>query len=175
MRIAITAAYLLSIYSTLSIARPIAEYLRTASILLPTVICFFGGLTPFVLFWRYATINRNQFFLRISLILLLLCTTFLVEANPEERLHFLIYGLLGWLFCWCLESASQNVTNASIKNKIIMWIYPCLLVWLAGGIDELIQWWLPTRVFDVRDIMFNGVAGMMGIAIFATGRVAKQS
>ncbi|MBW1751335.1 MAG: VanZ family protein, partial [Deltaproteobacteria bacterium] len=41
--------------------------------------------------------------------------------------------------------------------------------WLAGGVDELIQWWLPVRVFDVRDIIFNGVAGMLGVALFATG------
>jgi uncharacterized membrane protein YqaE (UPF0057 family) len=173
LRITLTAAYLLCIYSTLSIARPIVNYLRSAGILLPTIIFLFAIVTPPALFWRYRTISRKQFFLRISLIILLLCSAFLISALPEERLHFIIYGLLGWLICWSLEPASQNFDhpeNSSKKIKIMLaWLLPCLLVWLAGGIDELIQWRLPTRVFDIRDIIFNGVAGMMGIAIFATG------
>ncbi len=169
-RITITAVYLLSIYSTLGIARSVTEFLRTVGILLPTVVFFFAGSAPFVLFWRYAILRRRQLILRIILIVLLLCSAFLIAGTPEERLHFLIYGLLGWLFCWCLEPNSVYVADASSKNKIIRYLLPCLLVWLAGGIDELIQWRLPSRVFDVRDILFNGVAGMMGIALFSTGR-----
>lgn len=171
LRITLTAAYLLCIYTTLSIARPVAEYLRTAGTLLPTIVLLFGSSTPLALIWRYNVISRKQFFLRISLIIALLYTAFLIPALPEERLHFLTYGLLGWLICWSLEPASQYITHSSKKNKIILgYLLPCLLVWLAGGIDELIQWWLPVRVFDVRDIIFNAVAGTVGIALFGTGR-----
>ncbi len=95
-RIILTTVYLLCIYSTLGIARPVAEYLRTEGVLLLIVLLLFGACGPLVLFWRYKTISRKQFFLRIVLIVFLLCAAFSVEANPEERLHFLIYGLLGW-------------------------------------------------------------------------------
>ena len=107
--------------------------------------------------------------LRVLLITTLLVTALFMPGLPEERLHFLTYGLLGWLICWSIEAMEKN----SLWSKT-SWLLPCLLVCLAGGIDELIQWWLPVRVFDVRDILFNGVAGMMGIALFATGVATKS-
>ncbi len=172
LRIALTLAYLLCVYTTLGIARPIAEHLRSTGILLPTVIALFGGCLPLALFWRYKKISRKQFFLRILLIITLLCCAFLISALPEERLHFLTYGLVGWLICWCQEAGpafSKTLEKGTLLRQILFWLIPCLLVWLAGGIDELIQWWLPNRVFDIRDIVFNGTAGMTGVALFGTG------
>jgi glycopeptide antibiotics resistance protein len=173
LRITLTLAYLLCIYTTLGIARPLAEHLRSTGILLPTVITLFGGSLPLALFWRYSKINRKQFLLRILLIITLLCCAFLISALPEERLHFLTYGLAGWLICWSMET-TPFFSNTQEKSRFLCqfftWLIPCLLVWLAGGIDELIQWWLPNRVFDVRDIVFNGTAGMAGVALFGTGR-----
>lgn len=118
--------------------------------------------------WRYATTGRNRIILRVVLITSLLLIALFMPGLPEERLHFLTYGLLGWLICWSVEGMEKNENSLWSKTGSLL---PCLLVWLAGGIDELIQWWLPVRVFDVRDIIFNGVAGMLGIAIFATGNL----
>ncbi len=102
--------------------------------------------------------------LRYVLITSLLLVALFMQGLPEERLHFLTYGLLGWLICWSVEAMDKK----SIWHTA-GWLFPCLLVWLAGAVDELIQWWLPVRVFDVRDIVFNGTAGMLGIGLFATG------
>ncbi len=173
LRIAITLSYLLCIYTTLGIARPIAEFLRSTGILIPTVIALFAGCVPLALFWRSATTSRTRFLIRILLITLLLCSAFIISALPEERLHFLTYGLAGWLLCWSLEDWLVKVGSIEPSKKInllIAWLLPCFFVWLAGGVDELIQWWLPNRVFDIRDIIFNGTAGMTGVALFATGR-----
>ncbi|MCI5120883.1 MAG: hypothetical protein D3908_06790, partial [Candidatus Electrothrix sp. AUS4] len=100
----LTVAYLLCIYCTLGIARPIAEHLRSTGILLPTVIALFTLCLPIALFWRYKTITRIRFLMRILLILGLLCAAFLTAALPEERLHFLTYGFAGWLICWSLDT-----------------------------------------------------------------------
>jgi hypothetical protein len=173
LRITLTVAYLLCIYTTLGIARPIAEYLRSTGILLPTIIALFSSCMPFALFWRYRMISQKNFFLRILLIITLLCCAFLISALPEERLHFLTYGLAGWLICWSLEARRLAFSKALLKSpflhQILIWLIPCLLVWIAGGVDEMIQWWLPNRVFDIRDIVFNGTAGMVGVALFGTG------
>ncbi len=173
LRITLTLAYLLCVYTTLGIARPLAEYLRSTGILLPTVIALFGGCLPLALFWRYSKISRKQFLLRILLIITLLCCAFLISALPEERLHFLTYGLAGWLICWSMEARlafSKTSQKRRILEHFLVWLIPCLMVWLAGGVDEMIQWWLPNRVFDIRDIVFNGTAGMVGVALFDTGR-----
>ncbi|WP_339132790.1 MAG: VanZ family protein [Candidatus Electrothrix sp. GW3-4] len=178
LRIALALAYLLCIYTTLGIARPLAEYLRSTGILLLTVITLFAGSLPLALLWRYKTITRTRFLFRILLIITLLCAAFITSALPEERLHFLTYGLAGWLICWSLEPTtgfSSTPQKGLLLRQVLLWLTPCLLVWGAGSIDELIQWWLPNRVFDVRDIIFNTTAGITGITLFATGsRSAKK-
>lgn len=164
LRWAFTLSYLFFIYATLGIARPIVELLRTTSFLKPTVTLLFVICILLALGWRYATIGKSWMVLRVILITSLPALALFIDGMPEERLHFLTYGLLGWLICWSVEATEKNLLWS--KNS---WLFPCLLVWLAGGIDELIQWWLPVRVFDVRDILLNGVGGMLGIALFATG------
>ncbi len=157
----ITLAYLLLIYTTLSVVRPIAEYLRSAGLLRVTVTLLFAVGTLAALLWKYKEAGKNRMILRSLLLTVLAVIALYLPGLPEERLHFLTYGLLGWLICWSLRSTGLMSPR--------LWLTALILVWLAGGIDELIQWFLPNRVFDVRDILFNGTAGMMGIAIFATG------
>jgi len=171
IRIALTVTYLLCLYSTLGIVRPVAEYLRTAGILLPTVFLLFTVFAPAALFWRYKQINRNQFLVRIILLLILVCLAALISALPEERLHFLTYGVAGWFICWSLEESITASASSKQHRMTTHWLLPCLLVWLAGGIDELIQWRLPSRVYDIRDILFNSIAGTAGVALFDTGRI----
>lgn len=173
-RIALTLAYLFCIYSTLGIARSAVEYLRSTGLLFPAVIVLFSSCLPLALFWRYSKISRNRFLLRILLIIALLWAAFSISALPEERLHFLTYGLAGWLICWSLETTPLFPARSQ-KHRLLNCLLPCLLVWLAGGIDELIQWWLPNRVFDIRDIIFNASAGITGIALFATGAFSRSS
>ena len=164
LRLTVTLTYLLFIYSTLSIVRPIAESLRSNGFLAPTVSILFVLFTLAALGWRYATTSRKKMIWRILLLIALLTIALCLSGLPEERVHFVTYGLAGWLICWSIEARPGKLLSSRTG-----WIIACLLVWLAGGVDELIQWWLPVRVFDVRDIMFNGVAGMMGVAVFATG------
>ena len=164
LRLVLTLCYLLTIYATLGIARPIAEHLRSSGFLVPVLAIMFVVCTALALGWRYRTTDKKRMVLRGFLIISLLAVTLLIKAMPEERLHFLTYGLLGWLICWTIEAHPS-----AQPGKQYDWLLPCLLAWLAGTVDELIQWWLPVRVFDIRDIIFNGVAGMLGIALFATG------
>jgi len=68
------------------------------------------------------------------------------------------YSILGWLLGWALASSGKWPA---------WWWGGVLLAWLIGYGDEMIQWFLPNRVFDVRDILLNGIAGMVGLVIFA--------
>ncbi|RUM33748.1 MAG: hypothetical protein DSY50_07730 [Desulfobulbus sp.] len=165
IRRGVTLAYLLLIYSTLGIVRPVAEFLRSTGILQITVLVLFSVAILLILLWRFKKAGKKRMAVRLGLLVLLVGIAANVEALPEERIHFITYGLLGWLVCWCFENS-----NTPERKLLRYWILPCLLVWLAGSVDELIQWWLPMRVFDIRDIVFNAVAGMNGIALFATGR-----
>jgi hypothetical protein len=73
---------------------------------------------------------------------------------PEERFHFLQYGLLGILV---LRTSRCETWPQLAKVS--------LFVVLIGMGDELIQWWLPNRVGDLRDVGMNSLAGVMGVWI----------
>lgn len=59
----------------------------------------------------------------------------------EERLHFIVFGLYGYLSMLVLPRFTAYIA--------------CLL--LSMG-DELLQWYLPDRVGDWRDVQFNLLA-----------------
>ena len=71
---------------------------------------------------------------------------------PEEQVHFIEYGVLSALIYLALM---HDINNRSI------YILSVLLVFIFGAIDEAIQWLLPNRVFDIRDLIMNGTAGLL--------------
>ncbi len=164
-RALLTLGYLLTIYSTLAVVRPIAEFLRASAVLQLLVVSMFSVSGLLTLIWRYRSAGWKRMAARMVLLGGLLIVVTNIQALPEERVHFITYGLLGWLVCWSLEQSKKPS-----KRLLRHWLLPILFVWCAGTVDELIQWWLPMRVFDVRDILFNGIAATNGIFLFATGR-----
>lgn len=67
---------------------------------------------------------------------------------PEELVHVFLFGALGYFL---VES------SASYK---FFWI-------LALGVgDELLQWILPWRVCDMRDIVLNIISASVGILVY---------
>ncbi len=73
---------------------------------------------------------------------------------PEERTHFVQYGLLGVL-------VTRTLREHTVRQLVVALVF----VILVGCVDELIQWWLPNRVGDWRDVGMNTLAGTLGIAI----------
>lgn len=71
---------------------------------------------------------------------------------PEEQVHFIEYGILSALVYVALTH--------DIKNKSIYFL-SSLIVSVFGAGDEVIQWILPNRVFDVRDLVMNVIAGIL--------------
>ena len=93
----------------------------------------------------------NQFLLIISPLLLL--TYFSLSLDVwVERIHFIEYAVLGLL----ISSAVDVRTLHGI-------IYTGCLVTLIGAVDEIIQWFLPNRVGDMRDVFMNTVGGLSGL------------
>ena len=71
---------------------------------------------------------------------------------PEERIHFLEYGLLGIL-----------VQRTALQSTWVQLSLCSIFVVFVGVGDELIQWWLPNRVGDLRDVGMNALAGVLGV------------
>lgn len=107
-------------------------------------------------------------------------------AMPEERIHFIQYAGLGFLVFRAAQplqhpGLSSSAYSPSIdpfptaENRPGRWgrlfqggVGVALGVVLTVGVgDELIQWILPDRIFDLRDILFNWVGGIAGILLQA--------
>ena len=153
------AATLLAIYSTLGFASTIAGYLREHNLL--TVVVAVAALT-------IATLLAISFFRRrpswqdIGVALGVVFAYSLVwvrMGNIEERTHLIEYGVVAALIHMALLERQRN--GATVYR-------PAALAFVAtavfGALDESIQAFLPTRVFDFRDIFFNTLAGFMMIA-----------
>jgi hypothetical protein len=83
-------------------------------------------------------------------------------GNPEidavERVHFLQYGLIAVLF----YAAWQPRGDAS------MFVLPVLAGTIVGTLEEWLQWFVPVRVGEVRDVALNLVAVGCGL-LFGVG------
>jgi len=94
--------------------------------------------------------------------------------NPEEAVHFLEYGLLGFFLfrAWRLTIPDRAVYLASFLTGT-----------LVGTFDEILQWLMPGRYWDIRDVGLNALAvGLFQIALWqgvrpklASSRIAARS
>lgn len=73
-----------------------------------------------------------------------------LKAHPEEAIHFLMYGLLAYFF---FRALSHRIHDRTI------YITAGLFVLFIGTTDEFLQWMMPQRYWDFRDIGLNMLAG----------------
>jgi len=122
------------------------ELLNLLSLVLS--ISFFLMLSVLIYKKKY---KLNQFILIISPLLLLTYLSLSLDVWVE-RIHFVEYAVLGLLI--------SRAVNVRTLHGII---YSGCLVTLIGAVDEIIQWFLPNRVGDMRDVIMNSVGGLSGL------------
>jgi hypothetical protein len=72
-----------------------------------------------------------------------------LRANPEESLHVVEYGILGWLL---LRACSHRFRDPAV------YLLAGALGAVVGTLDECVQWVIPERYWDYRDLLINGGA-----------------
>jgi hypothetical protein len=87
--------------------------------------------------------------------------TLLASGRPDvdvvERVHFVEYGLITFLF----YRACRPAGDASIM------VLPALAGLGVGTIEEWFQWFIPARIGEVRDVFLNGAAIASGLLFSA--------
>lgn len=147
--------YILLIYLTLPLMRPVLNFLketigRDAIGLTLNGLLLAWGIGLLVLGFRLGW--KVLLHIAIPLGVILACASQLDIA--EERFHFLQYGLLGIL-----------VLKTCRTQGHLQLILAAVFVVVIGTGDELIQWALPNRVGDLRDVGMNTLAGVLGVWI----------
>jgi VanZ family protein len=111
-------------------------------------ISFFLLLSAWIYNKKY---KAKQFLLIISPLLLLTYLSLSLDVWVE-RIHFIEYAVLGLLI-------SRAVDVRTLSGII----YTGCLITLIGAVDEIIQWFLPNRFGDMRDVFMNSVGGLSGL------------
>ncbi len=154
--------YVTFIYSTLYIMRPILNFLKATlkSYLNLSVGVMFLIILSLVL--AHIISNREHYsvnqYLWFSFISCLYGLVLYILELPEEQVHFIEYGILSALIYVAL---THDINNKSI------YFLSAIVVFVFGTIDEVIQWVLPNRCFDIRDLIMNGIAGILAQLLIA--------
>ena len=155
-----TLAVAVAIYSTLGLTGSLAEWLREHGFLDAAVFFLLG------MFLVGATIVSQGVRLRIGKaeiavalgIVAAYLMVFTRMAILEERSHLIEYGVLGVFIYEALAERARQGRRVPVPPLLAAMVTAAL-----GVVDEGIQWFLPNRVFDPQDILFNLLAGSMAI------------
>jgi hypothetical protein len=80
------------------------------------------------------------------------------DVDAVERFHLVEYGALTWLYyrAW---HARGDLTSI---------VFPAFATFLVGTLDEGLQWLVPARVGELRDVLLNAVSIACGL-VFSVG------
>ena len=148
--------YVLFIYTSLPFV-PIfwtrfIEPNRTFNQFLPFVILFIIFL---VVFYYLFFINRKKNFVSFVIIIISFLIAYLLIKKiniSAERIHIVEYGVLPFLIYTPLRQ----------KNWLLVYFWVFIIGFSVGAFDEIIQYFIPNRVFDVKDILTNTAGVFLG-------------
>ena len=160
------AGWLLCIYGAIPLARDIQEFVAVRGgqqLFLWPALLGLGAATA----WLGRAVARGTVSLSPvrALVLLVVAGLFAglvwsLRDNPEESLHCLQYAVLGALLFRALRRHPGG--------QALYWAAALAGIGL-GMVDELIQWLVPDRTFDYRDIGINGLSVVLAQVAIAAG------
>lgn len=115
-----------------------------------------GVIGLFIIF--YLSINKKNIwnFIWLAMIGSAYACGLSILKLSIERVHFIEYGLLS-LFVF-------RALRHNLKSKFI-YLWSAIIVFCIGFLDEGLQYLLPNRVYDTKDVIVNGIAGVLGLLL----------
>lgn len=171
-------AALALIYGSLYFVRAPVEALRELNLLRVTVLAVFVGAAAPLTVWVWRRRPGRRELLVLATSVLLFGVVLAATERPEERLHYLQYGIVaGFFYSALLERRARAAEGSAARPRLLArrpatW---ALVLTAAGGwADEGIQELLPNRVYDLRDVGLNVIAGVLAIAAMAAVAAARR-
>ena len=157
-----TGVVVAGIYATLGLARTLSDVLRNRGLLDDT---FFAGfivlLVAVVALAVYTRPTGRQVGVGLAAGAVYLML-FLRMGIPEERTHLIEYTVVAALIYAALRE--RNKAGGQVARPALIALAMAVAI---GFFDEVIQFFLPNRVFDWIDVGFNTLAALLAIATSA--------
>jgi len=153
----------ISIFLIVPIARTIRNFVEANwdvslfgySVLLVVIVAFLFSL--YYLWFRLKIRTLPNYLWLAVVALIYVFYTLKLWKRPEEAIHFLEYGLLGFLL---FQALRHHIHDKGIY--LIAFLFGAL----TGIFDEALQWMIPRRVWDFRDLGLNALSvGLFQVAI----------
>ena len=158
------------IYATLGPAQQLAEALRARNLLR---LSFGLGLALFVVVVVARGVKLQPGWREVVVALAVAAVygiAFIRINTPEERTHLIEYGVAAVLIHQALKERVRNGRQVPLPAVLAVVATSTL-----GFLDEGIQFLLPNRVYDPRDLGFNAFAALLAIgASLALGWVRAR-
>ena len=155
-------AVVAAIYSTLGLAGTMARTLRELGLLDVStwvlVAMFLVGMTIVTQGLRVRP-GGVEIAVMLGVAAVYLLLVLRSTASPAERTHLMEYGVLGVFIHEALAERVRRGRHVPLPPVIAVLVTAAL-----GAVDEGIQWFLPNRVFDPVDMLFNFLAGTTSVA-----------
>lgn len=149
----------MAIYSTLGPAGALAQQLRERNLL---ALSFSAAVLLAVVVIVVVWVKGNHGWREIGVALGVALAYLMVWVRIDswaERTHLIEYGVVAALIHQALLERLRNGRPVSAPAALTV-----AMTALLGLLDEIIQAMLPSRVFDLRDVFFNALAGFMMVA-----------
>ncbi len=153
-----TLAVVVAIYSTLGLARTLAGILRDEGLL---VAAFAVGMALVGATVLVLGLRKRPGAAEIGIALGIATVYYMVMlrmALPEERTHLIEYGVVAVFIHEALKERTNHGRHVPVPALVAV-----AAASLVGAIDECIQAFLPSRVFDTEDMLFNFLAAAMAV------------
>lgn len=141
------------IFVTIPFARVAVAYVRAdwGSLTFTYGVAFIVALVAagaLIGLWKHLSLASLAWIMGVCALVIYL-TFDLAEGSPQEAVHYVQYGVLSFLL---FRAFAHRVHDYSIYAAVTV------AGSFVGMIDETIQWLVPTRTFDLRDIWLNFTA-----------------
>jgi hypothetical protein len=164
-------AVIVAIYTTLGFAGTLAAYLRARNLLNNSFFIAFLVLVAVIAGSGWIRRPRwREILAGIGILAVYVMMLSRLFISAEERTHLFEYGLVAVLIYQALIERQENGRPVPVPAVLTI-----VVTALLGWIDEGIQAILPNRVYDLIDVGFNALAGLMAIvAILVLGWARQQ-
>jgi hypothetical protein len=153
-----TLVVLVGVYSTLGPAQSLVAELRQRNLLRVSMAVV---LIPVGLVIARQWVRQRPGWREIGVGLGIAVTYLMAWARintPEERTHLFEYGVVAILIHQALLERARHGRRVVLPAVLAVDVTA-----LLGWLDEVVQAILPGRVYDLRDVGFNGFAALMAI------------
>lgn len=151
-------ATIVAIYSTLGLARVVADELNRREIADAVFVSAFILILLAIAALGFK-VRPGGLEVGIALgVIAVYVLVFVRMAIPEERTHVVEYGVVAILIHEALVERQ--------RNELRIWFPATLALGLTiaiGTVDEVIQLAIPSRVFDPLDILTNAISALMAL------------